>query len=357
MNQVWTALGIDPKVTPNHLTLGEIGMESMFAVELQQGLEREYDIKVTLNDIKNITIGMMKEFEAGKVDDMKKFADEIKVCRSKLSKVKFIIPTETYTKLNNVTTGKPVYFLPPLEGIFASLEGLAEKLNRPVIGLNWIRDMERLGSLKEISRYYIDLMKTLEPNGNYDIVGHFYGALIAMKMMKKAPVNRVVIIDMLSDVKMDDDMISDEYVIDLIIGFVTKDMPEVVKGKMARDVQNKPDVPSKLAKISDELKEFVGKQLVSRDLEEILNNSFKRAKLFTAYRLNMKKKFKNIRMTLSKKYLKMSGRVLIIKPFETQEDEMIEEMADKIKNAYFLPEQVLSLTFPFEFTTECSFFD
>ncbi|CAG2111135.1 unnamed protein product, partial [Medioppia subpectinata] len=34
--QIWMALGIDPNTTPDHLTLGEIGMESMFAVEFQQ---------------------------------------------------------------------------------------------------------------------------------------------------------------------------------------------------------------------------------------------------------------------------------------------------------------------------------
>jgi len=34
--ELWRALGIDPETTPNHLTLGEIGVESMFAVELQQ---------------------------------------------------------------------------------------------------------------------------------------------------------------------------------------------------------------------------------------------------------------------------------------------------------------------------------
>src|SRR6185437_15410965 len=72
--QIWQALGIDPKTTPNHLTLGEIGMESMFAVELQQGLERDYDIKVSLNDIKNITIKLMKDFEAGKVEELRKFS-------------------------------------------------------------------------------------------------------------------------------------------------------------------------------------------------------------------------------------------------------------------------------------------
>jgi hypothetical protein len=205
--------------------------------------------------------------------------------------------------------------------------------------------MEKLGSLKEISRYYIELMKTLEPKGNYDIVGHFYGALIAMKMLKKGPINKAVIIDMLSEVKLDEDCLTDEYLIDLILRLITKDLPRVMHDKIARDIQGKPDVPSKLAKISDELKEFVGKSLVSRDLEEILNNSFKRAKLFTTYRLNMKKKLKlgQITAKLGKKYMEMSGKVLIIKPFEASEDEEIEDMTEKIKNAYFLPEKVSSL--------------
>ncbi|CAG2102822.1 unnamed protein product [Medioppia subpectinata] len=87
--QIWQALGIDPKTTPDHLTLGEIGMESMFAVELQQGLERDYDIKVSLNDIKNVTIRMVKEFEAGKTSELKLFTEELRDCRSKLSKIKF----------------------------------------------------------------------------------------------------------------------------------------------------------------------------------------------------------------------------------------------------------------------------
>ncbi|CAG2105619.1 unnamed protein product, partial [Medioppia subpectinata] len=259
VNQVWVALGIDPKTTPNHLTLGEIGMESMFAVELQQGLEREnderltlgeigmesmfavelqqglereYDIRVTLNDIKNITIGMMKDFEIGKADEMKKFADEIKSCRTKLCKVKFIIPSDACIKLNNVTTGKPLYFFPPLEGIFTSLEGLTEKIDRPVIGLNWTRDMEKLGSLKEITKYYIQLLKALEPKGDYDIFGHFYGALIAMKMLKKAPIGKAIIIDMLSEVTLDEDMISDDNLVEIILSFCTKDLPTGLEGKL-----------------------------------------------------------------------------------------------------------------------------
>ncbi|CAG2181635.1 unnamed protein product, partial [Oppiella nova] len=238
--QIWQALGIDPKTTPNHLTLGEIGMESMFAVELQQGLERDYDIKVSLNDIKNVTIKMVKDFEAGKTNELKMFTEELRDCRSKLSKIKFLIPTESYTKLNSVKTGKPIYFLPPLEGIFSSLEGLAAMIDRPVIGLNWTKNLEKM-SVKELSLYYTDILKTLHPKGDYDIFGHFYGALIAVQMLKKAPVGKAVIIDMLSEIRMDDEMLTDEYIMELIIAFIAKDLPPVVRDKIKRDCNSKPD--------------------------------------------------------------------------------------------------------------------
>ena len=63
VKELWKALGIDPQTTPDHLSLGEIGLESMFAVELQQELEREYNVKIGLNHIKSISVGMLKEYE------------------------------------------------------------------------------------------------------------------------------------------------------------------------------------------------------------------------------------------------------------------------------------------------------
>ena len=341
--QIWEALGVDPNTAPDHLTLGEIGMESMFAVELQQGLERDYDIKLTLNDIKNITVKNMKDFERGKVEVFRQYAKEIRTAREKLSKIKFVIPDEKYTKLNKVMDGKPVYFLPPLEGIFASLEGLAQKINRPVIGLNWTKNMNNLSSIKEISKYYTNLLKELHPSGGYDIVGHFYGALIAMKMLKKAPIGRAVVIDSISDIKINDEMLSDEYTMELIVNIICKDLPQVVKDKLARDIKVSGDPESKLNKLSFEVKEFVGKSLVSKDLDLILRNSFKRAKLFNSYQLKTKKKFKNMRHNASKKYLQMCGNLLIIKPFEFNDDnnDITDDLTDRIRDSYFLPKVLL----------------
>ena len=56
-------------------------MESMVAVELQQGLEREYDIKLSLNDIKQITVKQIKEFQSGNKQEVKRFSEDLKRAR------------------------------------------------------------------------------------------------------------------------------------------------------------------------------------------------------------------------------------------------------------------------------------
>ena len=343
VQQVWQALGIDPKTTPDYLTLGEIGMESMFAAELQQGLERDYNIKLTLNDIKNVTIKHLKDFESGKIEEIRKYTDCVNESREKLSKIKFIVPTETHSRLNHVKTGKPIFFLPPLEGIFYSVEELAQKVDRPVIGLNWTKEMEKFVTLKEICNYFKDLMHILEPDSKHDILGQSYSALTAIKLLRKAPVGRAVIIDSLSDIKVEEELLNDDYLLDLILSIVWKDLPDVFRDKLIREVKQISDVNQKIVKISNEVKEFVGKSFVSKDLEEILRNSFFRAKMFTYYRIHLRKKFKQMKIRVGQKYMEMSGKLYVIKPFKTTSEYDLEDAIERIKDSYFLPENVSSV--------------
>jgi thioesterase domain-containing protein/acyl carrier protein len=337
LNQLWAALGVDPKTTPNHITLGELGMESMFAVELQQALERDYDIKLSLADIKTITVKQVKEFQSGNKEEIKNLSKEIKLMRAQLTKIKFIIPTETHTKLNAVQNGNPIYFLPPVEGIFSALENLTKKINRPVIGLNWTENMKGLNTIKEISKYYINLLKKLSPNGNYDIVGHSLGALIARKMLIKAPVGRAVIIDILSDSDLREDNINDEYFFESVNKFFYQILPKNLKERVARDMNAIKDTNEKLKKISSELKEFGGKSLIDKDLDNILKSTFERGKLIANYRIKSMKKFRQFKDDIKTKFLKSNGKLFIITPFEDSNNNSI---VSRIVESYYLPEKV-----------------
>ncbi len=336
--QLWSALGVDPKTTPNHVTLGELGMESMFAVELQQGLEREYDIKLSLNDVKNITVKELKDFQSGNKEIMINLSKNMKLMRANLSKVKFIIPTETHCKLNAVQNGDPIYFLPPVEGIFSSLENLAKKINRPVIGLNWTQDMKNMNNLKEISNHYINILKKLSPNGNYDIVGHSFGALVLPKMLRKAPIGRAVIIDVLSNCYTEEDINSEEYLFDSIDKFIkTFFLADSIRERISRDLKAIPDMNDKLKKLSSEMKEFGGKGLVDKDLDEILKNTLERGKMTVNYRLKSMKKLKQLRKNIEKKYMRSIGKLFIIKPFDDLDES---NLIERISECYLLPGEV-----------------
>ncbi len=338
IGQLWSALGVDPKSAPNHMTLGELGMESMFAVELQQGLERDYDIKLNLNDVKNITVKQMKDFQSGNKEILKNLSKSMKTIRASMSKIKFLIPTETHTKLNSAQNGNPIYFLPPVEGIFSLVENLVKKINRPVIGLNWTQDMRNLNEMKDISNYYINLLKSLSPNGNYDIVGHSFGALILTKMLRKAPIRRAVIIDVFSNCKFEDEVKSDEYFFEFIEKFIRSIfVSETIRERISRDLSKIKDIEGKLKKLSLEYREFGGKSIVDKDLDEILRNTYERAKVIYNYRSKSTKKFKKFKENLGKKFLQTSGKLFIIKPFEDLNEE---NLIERISECYFLPEKV-----------------
>ena len=117
VGELWQALGIDPKTTPESLNIRRDRNGIYVCGGTTAGIGKEIMIiKISLNDVKSINIRQMKEFECGRIEELKRFTEELRECRTKLSKIKFLIPNDAFTKLNNVKTGKPLYFLPPLEG-------------------------------------------------------------------------------------------------------------------------------------------------------------------------------------------------------------------------------------------------
>ncbi|CAG2176374.1 unnamed protein product [Oppiella nova] len=338
IKELWRALGIDPDNTPNHLTLGEIGIESMFAVELQQELEREWNMKVTLNYVKSITIGMLKDYETGIIGEIKKHLDDIKRAKANLLKMKFLIPIETHTRLNRVQKGVPVYMMPPIEVNFAGMEELAQKINRPVIGLNWTREVSQLTSLKEVSEYYVKLLKSLEPKGPYDVLGYFDGAIICSKLLRKQMVNKAVIVDVINDALFRDDQLTDEDLLIMSLTILSINLPESIKDKIQREIKKEPNFNNKVKFIINEIADFAGKGLIANDMEPIFHTMLARIRMLSEYRLNKRKKFSNkMKLTIGKKWAKRTGKLVFIKPFQFTSVEDIDAFLDKSRDTYFLP--------------------
>ena len=348
VKELWKAFGIDPQTTPDHLTLGEIGLESMFAVELQQELQREYNVRISINHIKTITVGMLKEYELGKTENVKKYLDDVKRSQHMLIKYKFIIPTETYTKLNEVNSGKPIYFLPPIEIIFSVYEELAKKLDRPVIGLNWTKHMNKIESIKELTEYYSGILDKLEPNGKYDLVGYLDGALVISKLLIRKRVNKAIIVDMISDKRFKQEILSQEFLTEFVFGFMSKQLPSTLRNGITRKIDPEPDFDRKVRLFMAELKEFAGRGLIAVDLEEIFHLLAKRAKMTCDYRNQKKKKYSNeLKERIGKKWQKISGKMIILKAFKFSEVDDVEEEVEGTRDVYLLPQQNVSAILSF----------
>ena len=315
----------------------------MFAVELQQELEREYNVKIGINHIKAISVKMLKEYEMGKLENVKSYLDDLKKGREVLCNYKFIIPTESYTKLNAVNSGKPIYFLPPIEITFSAYEELAKKFDRPVIGLNWTKHMNEFETIKELSNYFCKLLNKLEPNGKYDLVGYLDGALVISKLLLRGQINKGVIIDIISDKRFEEDCLSDEFLIEFLFGFLSNQLPEVLREKVRRDVHSETNFEAKVRKIVDELKNFAGRALIATDLETIFQLIVKRAKMTCDYRIQKKNKFSNkLKEKIREKWAKKSGTLVVIKGFKFAEVDDIDDEIESTRHIYLLPQQSVS---------------
>ncbi|CAG2172487.1 unnamed protein product [Oppiella nova] len=331
--ELWRALGIDPNTTPNHITLGEIGMESMFAVELQQELEREWNMKISLNQVKSITIGMLKDYESGNVSNVKKHIDHLKRSRANLLKQKFIIPSDPYVRLNGVTKGKPVYFMPTVLLNFSMFEELAQKLNRPAIGLNWTHEVSKLTTLKQILKFYQQLLNVLEPNGQFDVVGYFDGAIVCSTLLLKEMADKAVIVDLIRDHRFCDEKLTDDFLLEFLLTVMSTEIPESFKDKIVREIKKEQDIKVKVRLIVNEIVDFAGKGLVAPDMEEILHVMIARIRMLSEYRLNKRKKYSNrLKLTIGKKWAKKSGKLIMIKPFKWDTVDNVAEFMEKSRD-------------------------
>ena len=338
VSELWKALGVDPESTPNHLTLGEIGLESMFAVELQQELEREFNMKMSIKQIKSITVGLLKDYENGKTEQIKKFIGEMKRGREILCHYNFTIPVETHTKLNNVTTGRTIYFLPPIETNFSAFDEFAKKFDRPVIGLNWIKDMNQFGTINEINRYFTDLLKKLEPKGDYDLVGYLDGGMVVAKQLIKGKVKTGVIIDIIHDDRYLSDNVSEDVALEVVFSTLASEAPASFREKLKRDIFAEKTTSAKIKKMVEEIKDFADRGLIAPDLEEIITIAMKRALISWDYRVKKKSKLGNkLVETIGKKWAKIMGKLHVIKAFSFDNVEDVEEKVNSSRDAYLLP--------------------
>ncbi|KAI1292133.1 Fatty acid synthase [Halotydeus destructor] len=186
-------LGIkDPSTLSNATTLSDLGLDSLMGVEVKQALERDYDVILSMVEIRALTVGNLQEISGGSSASLQ---DNSQGLQLDISQPTLEIPTEIVIHLNEGKEGRPVFFLPPLEGIFNLVEPLAKLINRPVIGLNWTPALKDTKSIQEAAKFYLDTVRAIHPADHYDFVGYSYGTVVAFEMALQVPTSRLILLD------------------------------------------------------------------------------------------------------------------------------------------------------------------
>ncbi|WP_434339313.1 beta-ketoacyl synthase N-terminal-like domain-containing protein [Motilimonas cestriensis] len=91
-------------------------------------------------------------------------------------------------KLNTITEGQPIFWIHGALGSVESYRKIAETLDRPLFGIQakgFLNDAEPLSGIETIASYYLDLVRTIQPCGPYDIGGFCLGGIIGYEMVRR----------------------------------------------------------------------------------------------------------------------------------------------------------------------------
>uniref|UniRef100_A0A915PSY3 Fatty acid synthase n=1 Tax=Setaria digitata TaxID=48799 RepID=A0A915PSY3_9BILA len=184
--------------------LGDLGLDSLMGVEIKQALERDYDIVLSMKDIRTLTLNKLqqlvdsggssstvlqttelelkkeseKEAEQNTVEQLERQMNQLFKMRVDVNDLE---PTDLILKCNKVESGPPTFFVHSIEGIATPLKKVMSKCNFPAYCFQSTREVPQ-DSIEKVALKYIAEMKKVQPEGPYRIIGYSYGACIGFEM-------------------------------------------------------------------------------------------------------------------------------------------------------------------------------
>ncbi|EDW12340.1 fatty acid synthase [Drosophila mojavensis] len=190
----------DVNSIPDKTTLFDLGMDSLMSTEIKQTLERNYDLVLSAQEIRQLTFTALKQIDSREAQATASRIDEATVAQTnsvakkmgqttiaqtdETRKVfaKEVLPQDVLVRLQSKATksgNEPaVFFLAPIEGFTIAIEALAASLTCPAYGLQCTEQVP-LDSIEACAAYYLQQIQKLQPRGPYNIVGYSFGCLLA----------------------------------------------------------------------------------------------------------------------------------------------------------------------------------
>ncbi|XP_064478735.1 fatty acid synthase-like [Ornithodoros turicata] len=184
-------LGVkDPSSISPTVTLGELGMDSLMGVEVKQTIERDYDLVLSMQEIRQLNINKLREISGGSsqqsptqeqapaAEDQKEDSDDV----PKLTLIERLVPDSIIVEMNSkATRGSPVFVVHPIEGHVAALSEIANHLVTRAVGVQRTVDIP-INTIEELASTYLQKIVEVQPHGPYHVVGYSFGASVAFEI-------------------------------------------------------------------------------------------------------------------------------------------------------------------------------
>ncbi|KAL4648124.1 fatty acid synthase [Arapaima gigas] len=160
-------------------SLADLGLDSLMGVEVRQTLERDYDIVMSMREIRQLTINKLRELSSQQGGAEGELGLPLE---SDLSQLLVNPDGPTVTRLNEVESAeRPLFLVHPIEGSISAFRTLTAKLHVPCYGLQCTKAAP-LDSIQSLASYYVECMCQVQPEGPYRVAGYSFGACVAFEM-------------------------------------------------------------------------------------------------------------------------------------------------------------------------------
>ncbi|KAK0176607.1 hypothetical protein PV328_000726 [Microctonus aethiopoides] len=180
------------KSISHQIPLTELGMDSMMGVEIKQTLEREFELFLTAQDIRDLNFAKLLEMSQSPSDEEIKVEEdgkEIIVGMGMLIRLlgKESIKTDAPMKLKTKEEAgrSEIFVIPGLEGSGSIFLNLAKQMKSPATSLQLNNAHTDYLSIPDIANNLLPNIMKQTSRRDFVIVGYSFGSLVAIELVRQ----------------------------------------------------------------------------------------------------------------------------------------------------------------------------
>ncbi|MEK4111149.1 acyl transferase domain-containing protein/thioesterase domain-containing protein/RNA-binding protein YhbY [Paenibacillus sp. DS2363] len=191
-------LGLESGEIQESTPLVQYGMDSIVFIQLIQRLQTELNPEINAADLQHcltladIIASLTDRLNQtpmlqGKPTSFSVTGPEEKTNGSLKSVVKSWPQFPELVRLNHASEGRPVFWFHAAMGGVEGYQVIASRCTRPFYGIQargWMTDRSPLYGIEGMAMYYVHVIKTVQPEGPYDLGGYSLGGLIAYEVCR-----------------------------------------------------------------------------------------------------------------------------------------------------------------------------